>query len=79
MGSQIENGKVQFWGMEREVQYPKPAELLAYPSRAGLDLLRFQASELPSHCYVTMHNKSSPSLTHHVLWKITVWINLPQQ
>ena len=64
MGSQIiENGKVRFWGMEWEVHYPKPAELLAYPSREGLDLLRFQASELPSHCYTEVYDKSL-SLSH---------------
>jgi hypothetical protein len=42
---------VQFWGMEQEYQYLKLGKLLAYPSCMGLDLLRFQVLELPSHCY----------------------------
>ena len=39
MGSQIENETVQFWGVERGVQYLKPGESLAHPSPMGLDLL----------------------------------------
>ncbi len=51
MGSQIENEVVQFWGVERGVQYLKPGKSTAYPSCLGPDLLRFQVLELPSHCY----------------------------
>jgi hypothetical protein len=39
MGSQIENETVGFWVVERGVQYLKPGESLAHPSRSGLDLL----------------------------------------
>ncbi len=51
MGSQIESEAVQFWGVERGVQYLKPGKSLAHPSCMGLDLLWFQVLELPSLCY----------------------------